>query len=210
MAIKIKGYFDDDTMLVSFHGDHITTTVTDSGDVVRSWVEETYRAHRRCPHRLVVGLDAKWRTSARHPGPVAVLQLCVGRRCLVFQILCADRTPGALLDFAADRRRFTFVGVGIFDVTAKLRDEYGLRVGRAVDLRGLAADMLGRVELWSAGLRELAWEVIGVEMEKPRQLRGKEWEERVLTDDQLKHACADAFAAMEVGWRLYDDDERRG
>ena len=116
-----------------------------SGDVVESWVDKTYRIHRRSRHPNVAGLDVEWRP-AREPGPVAVLQVCVGRRCLVFQILRADYVPDALSCFLADRR-FVFVGVGVRDDAARLRDGYGLEVSRAVDLARLAARTLGRPEL---------------------------------------------------------------
>ena len=109
--------------------------------------------------------------SGRYAPPVALLQLCVGRRCLVFQILHADYIPGSLFDFLADER-FTFVGVGIGDDAAKLRAGYGLEVGCAEDLRGLAADTLENPALRSAGLAALVWEVMG-HRRRVRLLRGR-------------------------------------
>ncbi|RCV27252.1 hypothetical protein SETIT_5G310100v2 [Setaria italica] len=201
MATEIEGYYRGrGTYVVSFDGDHLfDATLTKSGGVVESWLDETYRIHRRCRHPLVVGLDVEWRP-AREPGPVAVLQLCVDRRCLVFQILRADYVPDALADFLADRR-FSFVGVGIRDDAARLRDGYGLEVPHAVDLRRLAARALGRPELRRAGLAALVREVMGVRMEKPHHVRVSAWDKRMLTEDQFKYACADAFVSMEVAWR---------
>jgi len=200
MATEIQGYYEDGTAVVSFDEDYIDTTLTDSGDVVDWWVAETYRMHRR---GHVAGLDVEWRP-AREPSPVAVLQVCVGRRCLVFQILRADYVPDALAGFLADRR-FVFVRVGVRDDVAMLRDGYGLEVSRAVDLRRLAARAVGRPELRDAGLRALVREVMGVRMEKPHHVRVSAWDKRKLTEEQFKYACADAFASMEVGWRLYTD-----
>ncbi|RCV27253.1 hypothetical protein SETIT_5G310200v2 [Setaria italica] len=195
--------------VVSFDEDAIRTTLADSGDAVDSWLDEIYRVHR-----LVVGLDVEWRHSsydygygyyyARTP-PVALLQICVGRRCLVFQILHADYIPGSLFDFFADER-FTFVGVGVHDDLAKLRAGYGLEAACAEDLRALAADELGNPALRSAGLQALVWEVMGVRMEKPHCVRVSAWDARNLSYDQLKYACVDAFASFEVGRRLYDGD----
>ncbi|KXG33323.1 hypothetical protein SORBI_3003G288900 [Sorghum bicolor] len=91
MATEMEGYFsDDDTYVLSFDGDFFDATLTESGGRVESWVAETYRIHRSCRHPLVVGLDVEWRPAAPVPGPVAVLQICTDRRCLVFQILHAD------------------------------------------------------------------------------------------------------------------------
>ncbi|CAL4947549.1 unnamed protein product [Urochloa decumbens] len=204
MATEIEAYYPGrrGTYELSFDGHLFDATLTKSGAMVESWLDETYRIRRRRRFQhLVVGLDVEWRPSRdREPGPVAVLQLCVDRRCLVFQILRADYVPDALSDFFADRR-FTFVGVGVRDDASMLRDGYGLEVAHAVDLRRLAARALGRSELRRAGLQALVREVMGVEMEKPHRVRVSAWDKRKLTEDQFKYACADAFASMKVGRR---------
>ncbi|KAJ1285287.1 hypothetical protein BS78_03G269100 [Paspalum vaginatum] len=207
MATAIQGFYEDGTTIVSFDEDYIRTTLTDSGDVVDWWLDEIYRVHRRRLHRLVVGLDVEWRPSFSPyvVPPVALLQVCVGRRCLVFQILHADYIPDALFDFFSDDR-FTFVGVGIQGDVAKLRNDYELEVRRAVDLRGLAASQLGNPELRAAGLQALVWEVMGVKMEKPYYVRVSAWDARRLSQSQLMYACADAFASFEVGRSLIDGD----
>ncbi|WVZ68917.1 hypothetical protein U9M48_017792 [Paspalum notatum var. saurae] len=122
MATEIQAIDEDGTLVVSFDEDYIETTLTNSGNVVDWWVSETYRAHRRAH---IAGLDVEWRPG-RVPGPVAVLQICVDHRCVVFQILHADFVPVSLSRFLADRR-FTFLGVGIREDIAKLRSGYGLR-----------------------------------------------------------------------------------
>ncbi|KAG8093733.1 hypothetical protein GUJ93_ZPchr0012g22115 [Zizania palustris] len=201
MATEIQGYSDDGTYELLFDEDFFDATLTKSGGEVESWLAETYRIHSSCRHPLVVGLDVEWRP-APVPGPVAVLQLCVDRRCLVFQIIHADYVPDALSRFLADPR-FTFVGVGVRDDAAKLQVGYGLEVPRAVDLRALAADTLGKPDLRRAGLQALVREVMGVQMDKPHHVRVSDWEKRKLSNDQFRYACADAFVSMEVGWRLY-------
>ncbi|KAJ1285286.1 hypothetical protein BS78_03G269000 [Paspalum vaginatum] len=199
----IPGYYDDGRFEVAFDDDYIDTTLTNSGNVVDWWVSETYRAHRRDGGHLA-GLDVEWRPG-RVPGPVAVLQICVDHRCLIFQILHADFVPGSLSCFLADRQ-FTFVGVGIREDIAKLQSGYGLRVASAVDLRGIAARTLGNPELLRKGLKALVWEVMGVEMDKPFDVSVSAWDAPVLSDDQLMYACVDAFASYEVARRLYDGD----
>ncbi|CAO1945906.1 unnamed protein product [Urochloa humidicola] len=205
MATSIS-YNNNGHYVVEFDEDAIRTTLTYSGDTVDSWLDEIYRVHRRRLHRLVVGLDVEWRPSySYYAPPVALLQLCVGRRCLVFQLLHADYIPDALFDFLADER-FTFVGVGIDDDAAKLRAGYGLEVACTEDLRGLAANELGNPALRSAGLHVLVWEVMGVQMRKPYHVRVSAWDSPVLSYNQLMYAAVDAFASFEVGRRLYDGD----
>nr|CAB3474183.1 unnamed protein product [Digitaria exilis] len=196
MATTIS-YSNNGHYEVSFDEDVILTMLADSGDAVDSWLDEIYRVHRRRLHRLVVGLDVEWRPASYYDystPPVALLQICVGRRCLVFQILHADYIPDSLFDFLADKRN-------VHDDVAKLRAGYGLRVGRAKDLRSLAAHELENPALRPAGLQALVWE-----MQKPHHVRVSAWDSRYLSYEQLKYACVDAFASFEVGRRLYDGD----
>nr|BAD21778.1 hypothetical protein [Oryza sativa Japonica Group]BAD22475.1 hypothetical protein [Oryza sativa Japonica Group] len=70
--------------------------------------------------------------------PVALLQLCVDRRCLIFPFLHTDYVPGSLRRFitgAAD----CFVGLGVDKEAERLSDDHGLPVGNTADLRPLAA-----------------------------------------------------------------------
>ncbi|KAG8055511.1 hypothetical protein GUJ93_ZPchr0001g32326 [Zizania palustris] len=207
MATFVRRDFGDGTYTVAFGDDDIHATLTDSGDVVDDWLDEILRIHRRRLNYLVVGLDVEWRPFGRfsEPNPVSLLQICVGRRCLIFQILRADYVPESLFDFVADDR-FTFVGVGIDNDVTKLRDQYGLEVEDAVDLRHLAADKMGKPELRSTGLQGLVSEVMDVWLEKPHHVRVSAWDAPRLSKPQLMYACVDAFASFEVGRRLYAGD----
>ncbi|KAK3161879.1 hypothetical protein QOZ80_1BG0082610 [Eleusine coracana subsp. coracana] len=197
MAVEIQGTYRNGHYIVWFEEHVIETTLTASGAKAASWVRETLQLHR---DGLVVGLDVEWRPT-RVPGPVAVLQLCADHHCLVFQILHADYVPADLARFLADPR-FIFAGVGVHADAAKLQDGYGLQVGSAADLCHLAADAMGR----RAGLKALVWELMGLQMEKPQHVCVSAWDARRLTYDQLKYACADAFASYEVGRVLYDGE----
>uniref|UniRef100_A0A0D9V5E2 3'-5' exonuclease domain-containing protein n=1 Tax=Leersia perrieri TaxID=77586 RepID=A0A0D9V5E2_9ORYZ len=154
MAASIVNDYGDGTYRVAFDEDYIHTTVTAYGDDVEDWLDEILRIHRRRLNYLVVGLDVEWHPGNYYsgPGPVALLQICVGRRCLVFQILHADYIPDGLFDFLADGR-FTFVGVGIHDDVVKLRRSYNLEVEGAVDLRYLAAQTIGKPRCGAPGCR---------------------------------------------------------
>ncbi|XP_072967705.1 3'-5' exonuclease-like [Typha angustifolia] len=197
---------DDSTYTVTFDSDDfILTTATSSGAAVSSWISTILFIHRRRLSHLIVGLDVEWRpnyTRNSYPNPVAVLQLCVGRRCLVFQILYADFVPDSLAEFLADGR-FRFVGVGVEDDAERLVEEHDLEVENTVDLRDLAAVRVGKVELRKAGLQNLVREVMGVHIEKERRVRMSAWDQHVLSMDQIKYACVDAFASFEVGRRLF-------
>ncbi|XP_074555600.1 3'-5' exonuclease-like [Curcuma longa] len=180
----------------------VQTTVTSNGDEVEMWIDEILRIHSRRLHQLVVGLDVEWRPSySRIQNPVAVLQICVGMRCLVFQVIHADYFPPNLNAFLGDHR-FTFVGVGIENDVELLDDNWGLHVANTSDLRTLAANRMQRNDLRNAGLKQLADEVLGLVVEKPRRVTMSNWEKNTLSHAQIAYACADAFLSFEIGRRL--------
>lgn len=193
----------DTLYTVTFNGtDRILTTVTSSGADVVEWIAEILRIHRHRLSHLIVGIDAEWRPSfSSVQNPVAVLQLCVGRRCLVFLLLHADYIPQDLFDFLADDR-FTFVGVGICGDADRLADEHNLTIANQTDLRGLAAETMDRPEMRQKGLAGLAAAVLGVTVTKPERVRMSRWDQENLSYDQMKYAAVDAFLSFEIGKRL--------
>lgn len=196
---------NDDTFMVTLAGeDEIHTTVTSSASVVTSWLSDIRFIHRRRLRRLIVGLDTEWRPNFRpnQNNPVALLQLCVGRRCLLYQILHADYVPDSLSNFLSDDR-FTVVGVGVEDDVERLQEEYGVEVEcSVVDLRDLAAEAMGREEMRRFGLQNLVREVMGLHLEKDRRVRLSRWDRERLTGEQMAYAAVDGFASFEVGRRL--------
>ncbi|KAK4412789.1 hypothetical protein Salat_2926100 [Sesamum alatum] len=99
---------------VFFFDDTIFTTVTHDPDTISDWISEIMYIYRRRLHSLIVGLDVEWCPSfTRHyQNPVATLQICVGRRRLIYQLIHTRYIPDSLDDFLSDDD-FTFVGVGI-------------------------------------------------------------------------------------------------
>ncbi|MQM17356.1 hypothetical protein Taro_050326 [Colocasia esculenta] len=206
MSVSMEDGEDDDTYVVTIDGgfddpDYVEGTVTDSGAVVEDWLCLVQRIHRRRLNRLVVGLDVEWRPNFGRgiDNPPAILQLCVGRRCLVFQILHADYVPDRLAYFLEDER-FTFVGVGVDEDADKLDRHWGLAVGRTRDLRHLVAETSHRPEMRGWGLVRLAEEVMGLHgMTKDRNVTLSRWDQRWLTWDQIMYAVTDGFLSFEIG-----------
>jgi ribonuclease D len=191
---------------VAFEGHDIKTTVTSSGTAVKRWLQEIRYMYRWVYHKLIVGLDVEWRPSySRVQNPTALLQLCVGRRCLIFQLLHADYIPDDLEDFLADPG-FRFVGVGVQEDANRLDNDHRLRVATTVDLRGLAADGMQMPWLRQAGLKGIASAVMGANIEKPQKVRVGPWDAYELSDEQINYACIDAFVSFEVGRKLLTGD----
>jgi ribonuclease D len=193
---------------VTFGNDVITTTVTSSGQAVERWIAEILSVHRPggIGYNIAVGLDVEWRPSYRaDQNPVATLQLCVERSCLIFQLLHADYVPGALAEFLGDRG-IRFFGVGVEADAERLSDDHGLQVANAVDLRGRAAERMNRPDLRQAGLRALVQAVMGVDLVKPQRVTMSRWDAYCLSYEQIRYACIDAFVSFEIARRLLDGE----
>uniref|UniRef100_A0A5B7BMQ8 Putative Werner Syndrome-like exonuclease n=1 Tax=Davidia involucrata TaxID=16924 RepID=A0A5B7BMQ8_DAVIN len=180
---------------VNFFDDTIKTLVTDTPCIVDTWISDMERLHNHRLHKLIVGLDIEWHHG---PNPAATLQLCIGRNCLIFQLIFAPEIPQSLRDFLTDND-YTFVGVGIDKDVQKLYDDYGLDVSNTVDLGYLAASELGQKWLRSVGLVRLAREVLGKDFEKPKWVTLSDWDDDWLSLDQIQYACVDAFVSFEIG-----------
>ncbi|KAI3945263.1 hypothetical protein MKX01_035024 [Papaver californicum] len=209
---------------VYYYKEKIRTTVTHTGSVVDRWITGVYKDFPNKLNNLVVGLDIEWRRLRENStrNPVAVLQLCLLKRCLIFQISCCDYIPDSLADFLGNEK-FTFVGVGIDGDAHKLWVDHGLNVARTEELGSLAAYKLTKTvreyresRLYKAGLRDLARDVLGQELPKKRGIQLSRWDNDFLTDYQIEYACLDAFVPFKLAINLMarvnpvHTDERRG
>lgn len=189
---------------VNFMGKTIETIVTDKSSVANEWLQEILSIYANMP--MVVGLDIEWR-----PHPIrsmsnksATLQLCIDDKCLILQLFYMDAIPQSLKDFVADSN-FTFVGIQVLDDIAKLRDEYGLDCAKSEDIRELAK-LKWPGKFRRPGLKDLALEVAGLNMKKPKHVSMSNWEARVLNDNQVEYACIDAYASYKIGYKPLVED----
>ncbi|EXC30709.1 Werner Syndrome-like exonuclease [Morus notabilis] len=187
---------------VVIYSKQVKTLLTTCPSMVSSWISDVEKIHRRRLSRLIVGLDVEWRPSfSRYQNPVATLQICVGHRCLIFQLIHADSIPASLSDFLANAN-YSFVGVGIGADIEKLAEDHGLTVRNAVDLGDLAAREYDDPGMKNRGLKDLARIVRGMEIEKPKRITMGRWDNRWLTCEQVQYACVDAFVSFEIGKKL--------
>ncbi|XVF66088.1 hypothetical protein PTKIN_Ptkin10aG0006100 [Pterospermum kingtungense] len=191
------------TFTVSFFSTPITTTVTSAPSVVRNWLFRVLHLHRFHRNRLVVGLGVQWNPYSSIDGPpeAATLQLCIGRQCLIFQLLHATQVPLSLRRFLADPRN-TFVGVwNHCDETMLLMSEHELSVARLVDARVVAAERYGLSRQLS--MEKLALMFLGAgEVKKPKRVGVSAWDAYWLSEEQVQYACVDAFVSFELGKAL--------
>ncbi|KAF3438670.1 hypothetical protein FNV43_RR21434 [Rhamnella rubrinervis] len=182
---------------VSFAGKTIETTVTDKSSAADEWVTQILAMHEGRP--TVVGLDIEWRPHLNSwmSNKSATLQLCIDDKCLIVQLFYIDYIPQSLKDFLMNPN-FTFVGIEVADDIEKLRTEYGLPCMKSADIRVMAKSRWpGRFR--RPGLKDLASEIVGLNMKKPRHVTMSNWEARVLSVDQVEYACIDAYASYRIG-----------
>ncbi|XP_047942676.1 Werner Syndrome-like exonuclease [Salvia hispanica] len=196
-------YQTHNTYDVTFFGDSVFTTLTWDPTIVSQWISGVQAVYRRQidAGHLIVGLDVEWRPSfQRHvTHPAATLQLCVGRRCLIFQLIHSPSVPPSLVSFLANPRH-TFVGIGIAEDLKKLQKDYRFGFNtNPVDLRELAAERYGRRDLKNSGVKSLAALVLGKAVEKPKNVTMSRWDNPWLTPTQVRYACVDAFVCFEIG-----------
>ncbi|XP_019164342.1 PREDICTED: Werner Syndrome-like exonuclease [Ipomoea nil] len=189
---------------VQFHGINLSVTVTKRAAEVDQWVNEVVYNNRHVLHSLIVGLDIEWHPclAGEDDNPAATLQLCVGKSCLIFQLLHKDYTPQSLLAFLANPR-FIFVGVGVRDDAEKLLRDHGLVVENVADLRWVAVGVSGSEHFMRMGLKRMSLEVLGWVMEKPLEVTLSDWDSKTLTFPQIEYGSIDAFVSLEIGINLF-------
>ncbi|KAF3633455.1 putative Werner syndrome ATP-dependent helicase -like protein [Capsicum annuum] len=135
--------------------------------------------------------------------PVALLQLCVGRRCLLFQLLHKDAIPRFLVDFLMDPN-FKFVGVRVKRDAEKLLRDHKMFVANTVDLNQLALSIYREEVYGKLGLKRMAKEVLGKVMEKPLNVTLSKWDAEELAYEQVEYAAIDAFVLFEIRKNLFN------
>ncbi|MCL7028070.1 hypothetical protein MKW94_017612 [Papaver nudicaule] len=196
------------TYNVFYYNTEIVTTVTHSASVVDDWIHDVYDAFPSKLDNLIVGLDIEWRRTRTRStrNRVAVLQLCVGRRCLIFQFSCCDGIPKSL-DVFLGNKKFIFVGVGTDSHARKLQVDSSLEVARTEELGSLAAYKLADTfkdssesrKFHDAKLKQLAKDVLNRELPAKDYIEWSNWGRDFLSDEQVEHACLDAFVSYKLG-----------
>ncbi|TVU49142.1 hypothetical protein EJB05_00436, partial [Eragrostis curvula] len=186
---------------VLFNNTTINTMVTKSYEAGYDWIQEVRGDHRE---HLVVGLDTEWR-AVYWPGEgikrmqTALIQLCVGSRCLVYQIHHANNVyPKILKDFL-ECPHCKFIGADVKQDTTRLENDYGIFVRNAVDLQPIGISMGIGTKRWRPSLEKLAKRLLLADMDKKnKDFLHATWDREDLTPEHIAYAAIDAFASAEL------------
>ncbi|XP_012851108.1 PREDICTED: Werner Syndrome-like exonuclease [Erythranthe guttata] len=195
---------------ITFYNECIYVTVAKKAKQVSEWISSIFNIHIDFSKNLLIGLDTEWlpNISPSEDHPVAILQLCIGNRCLIFQILHVDFIPPSLNTFLSDPRH-TFCGVGIEDDVDRLYRHHGLRVGRILELNDLArlaviddGQDVNIEEYKYMSLKKMASVVLRKEMEKPLDVTLSKWDAEELNRNQVEYAAIDAVVSYQIAFAL--------
>ncbi|TVU14783.1 hypothetical protein EJB05_38276, partial [Eragrostis curvula] len=123
--------------VVHFNNTKIRTMVTKDYKAVADFIQEVRGDHRE---HLVVGLDTEWRDQYIHSEwrtrkRTALIQLCVGTRCLVYQIYQAKNEYPKILKEFLECPHCKFIGADVENDTTRLANDFGIYVRNAVEYR---------------------------------------------------------------------------
>ncbi|KAL8157907.1 uncharacterized protein LOC141724210 [Apium graveolens] len=200
--VRIKPTFCDRryrrrTFTIKCHNRTILTTVTSTPAVVRSWLHRVIISfsHHLNSRRLVVGLGVQWRENS---STAATLQLCVGRFCLILQLLYTPRIPLCLRRFLSNPS-ITFVGVwNSRDREMLSRSHHNIDVDNLIDVRRVAAEK--RNVSVQVSMERLAEMILGMYgLDKPEEIGRSNWNVSLLSHKQVVYSCVDAFVSFCLG-----------
>ena len=207
-----------DRLLQEIHtsGIEISVTITADASVVRNWLTSALYNSRYFVHlnRLVVGLGVQWTLrGANIHSPGDILQLCIGRRCLIFQLARAQAVPQKLRTFLLNPS-YTFVGLwNIWDRQRLSNSRHNLEMERdPLDMRLYMKTQVGDN---ISSLREILIErSLGFRIDPGHEATASDWRDEYLSDDQIDFATVRVLCAFLIGlknrvWELQNGTGNR-
>ncbi|KAI4976151.1 hypothetical protein ZWY2020_049758 [Hordeum vulgare] len=198
---------------ISKGGIRIHTTVTSNPSTVVAFLRFIWKKYLNHAKWRVVGLDCEYTRyvnskerkklpieqqvalSNQEPQRAAVLQLCLGKHCLIYQLYQAHAS--------LKNDTIEFAGAAIGNDIKKLKF-YNLGIRKPVDVQGLGIKVPNQKEGDLVSLEKLAKKVAKISLNKDKSITLSQWEKSNLDHDQIKYACLDAYASFEV-YRRYSN-----
>ncbi|KAJ4806580.1 hypothetical protein LUZ62_019146 [Rhynchospora pubera] len=184
---------------IRFFGRNFDVVVTDEPVAVRTWIKRIlYIHHRRLNFRqgnnFIAGLGIQWCSFPSNRRP-STIQICIGRRVLIFQIHQSRSIPTALSRMLSDSR-IIFVGYNIRSDCRLLKSYHDLEVSSTEELRSVSG-------MGNASMERMVETVLGFPgVVKPSWISNSDWDAPRLSVDQVQYAALDAYLSFELGLKL--------
>ncbi|XP_039811714.1 Werner Syndrome-like exonuclease [Panicum virgatum] len=163
---------------------------------------------------MIVGLDTEWKRLDDDACMMALLQLCVRTRVLVFQVLyaaCCD-LPEVLKRFLT-KEDHIFTGAHIENDVKRLRDDFGITISNPIDLQLVVPEAASRFKylcgphpkyrVRHSSLEKIATEVLRLpHLKKPGGVDYNNWDTKYLHRLQVEYAAVDAYLSYEIAKQL--------
>jgi ribosomal protein S18 len=183
----------------------IKTIVTCDAGVVAEYIDEIKGSPP--PERLLVGLDTEWIQLRSGGYKLALLQLCVGSSCLIYQVHHAGyKLPDVLSKFLSEEGHI-FVGAHITNDAERLQEDCGVKISNWKDLQLIVADVDEKYSHlyrngYRSSLEKIGNRVLELPLYKDRNVNHRLWGLRVLHEWQVQYAAKDAFLSFEIANQL--------
>eukprot|EP00924_Labyrinthula_sp_SR-Ha-C_P012118 snap_masked-scaffold_26-processed-gene-4.33-mRNA-1 protein AED:1.00 eAED:1.00 QI:0/0/0/0/1/1/2/0/617 len=150
---------------------------------------------------LALGLDCEWKPSLLNKtnkrGKISVLQL-TNAKCTLLIRLHLFKLPNILIDVLKDPKYKKF-GVGITQDIKYLFEDYNIVVNGATELNQFYQGSKSR----QRSLDSLSQTVLNYALTKDKSITLSNWENYVLTSEQIEYAARDAIASRAIFMCLY-------
>jgi len=161
-------------------------------------------------HADLIAFDAEWAPDHEYgsDNPISVLQLAfpLARRVYVIQLgrLRDNRLPQdvQMMLVNPEVRKVGFA-VDVNDISKMARSGIALTKGSVTDVQELCAAALGLGQASKGlSLKNAAWGLLGVRLEKDKRLSCSDWASKELTPEQVRYAALDAWMPLRLCYQL--------
>ena len=162
---------------------------------------------------MIVGLDTEWKKLDGGNFTTALLQLCVGSRVLVFQVLYATGgdLPAVLKSFLTEEEHI-FTGAHIGNDVYRLQDDFGITISHPVDLQLAVPEADPSYEYLDgphpvykvrrSSLEKIASEVLRLPRLSKPVVDHDSWDACYLRPSQVEYATVGAYLSYEIANQL--------
>ena len=204
--------FSKQTKVKCHEPTEINVVYTNMASSVDAWIDKV-EVMLAAAKIKVVGVDSEYTRKCFRPQKGAVLQLCVGKECLVYHACNADENSVKLKKIMKNWR-YTFAGFDIKqDIRIMKNSEMYIPSCCFKDIQSIWSDPdLEKRGNGKQGLKDLASAIINVCYKDMKDDFGEKehnmWAEEPLPRKHLEYAARDAYVAYELYVRL--DKYKRG
>ncbi|EEF33775.1 Werner syndrome ATP-dependent helicase homolog [Ricinus communis] len=191
---------------VQFFDNIINVTLTSSAVEAIDWLNKTLSLHYNLLEKeeLVVGIGVQWNPikDDNQESCADILQLCIGDRCLIFQLSVPNAEfPVSLRTFLSNGKKKTFAGTMNVRECEKmlLKSRHQVEISRLFHVRNHAISASGERLVDKDSVGEVVEKCLGYQgMKFQKAVTGSKWDDLVLNDDQVLLATVGAYVSFRI------------